>query len=83
MHVFCVGDLRGAAMVFNVIALDNPARVKAAVLESIFDSVSHALKHLIYSDSEARTEERLDNALCAKIESRLFPTPILVRVHYA
>lgn len=58
------GDSRGSATVFNFIALDHPKRVKAAVLEGIFDTVPHALKHFLYTDKELRTENRLDGLLC-------------------
>ena len=71
------GDSRGAATVFNFIALEKPAQVKAAVLEGIFDSVPHALKHFIYTDKETRTEERLDNTLSTVMRkyNKKAPTP--------
>lgn len=57
--VILYGDSRGAATIFNFIALHNPSEVKAAVLEGIFDDVSHLMKHLIYDDKEPRAERRL------------------------
>ena len=76
--VVLYGDSRGAATVFNFIALDKPVQVKAAVIEGVFDAVPHALKHFIYTDKEHRTEERLDNTLCTVMRSykKKAPTPL-------
>ena len=42
--VVMYGDSRGAATTFNLIALDHPA-ISCAVLEGIFDSIPHLIKH--------------------------------------
>ena len=55
------GDSRGAATIFNFIALHQPTRVKAAVLDGIFDSVPHTVKHFAYTDKEQCEEETLYN----------------------
>lgn len=57
--VILYGDSRGAATIFNFIALHKPAYVKAAVLEGIFDDVPHAVKHFLYTDKTAAEEKRL------------------------
>jgi hypothetical protein len=61
--VVLYGDSRGAATIFNFIAIDNPAQVKAAVLEGIFDAMPHVMKHCIYSDKEEHVEKRLSGTL--------------------
>lgn len=58
------GDSRGAATTFNFIALHKPAQVKAAVLDGIFDSVPHCVKHFLYNDKGERAEKRLHDTLC-------------------
>jgi hypothetical protein len=56
--VVLYGDSRGAATIFNFIALYDPAEVKAAVLEGIYDSLPHLVKHFIYSD-KTPTQEKI------------------------
>jgi hypothetical protein len=84
--VVLYGDSRGAATVFNFIALENPKRVKAAVIEGVFDAVPHALKHFIYTDKEMCTEERLDKILSTVMRkyNRKAPTPLdyAKRMHF-
>ena len=53
------GDSRGAATIFNFIALHKPKQVKAAVLEGIFDDIPHVIKHFLYHDKEPRAEKRM------------------------
>lgn len=81
--IILYGDSRGAATVFNLIALDKPACVKAAVIEGIFDSVAHALKHFIYTDKEICTQERLEDSLCSVMRSynKKAPTPLKYAEH--
>jgi hypothetical protein len=43
--VVMYGDSRGAATTFNVIALDHHPQIACAVLEGIFDSIPHLIKH--------------------------------------
>jgi hypothetical protein len=62
-NIVLYGDSRGAATIFNFIAKHKPAQVKAAILEGIFDDVSHCVKHFIYSDKNPAAEERLHNLL--------------------
>lgn len=57
------GDSRGAATIFNFIALHKPEQVKAAVLEGIFDTVPHCIKHFAYDDKTPQAEERLHQLL--------------------
>lgn len=57
--VILYGDSRGAATIFNFITLHKPERVKAAVVEGLFDSVTHGMKHFLYDDKPLATEERL------------------------
>lgn|GEM_PF-1300170 len=57
--VVLFGDSRGAATIFNFLACHKPKQVKAAVLDGIFDSVPHCIKHFIYNNKEKRTEQRL------------------------
>lgn len=61
--VVLYGDSRGAATIFNFIAVDNPKQVKAAVLEGIFDTMPHLMKHCIFSDKGAASEKRLNGTL--------------------
>jgi hypothetical protein len=53
------GDSRGAATMFNFIALHQPTEVKAAVLEGIFDSIDHVIKHIYYLNKSVRFEKLL------------------------
>jgi hypothetical protein len=57
------GDSRGAATIFNFLALYNAERVKAAVLEAVFDTVPHAIKHFLYEDKSKVTEACLHQLL--------------------
>lgn len=57
--IILYGDSRGAATTFNFIALHNPPHVKAAVMEGIFDSVPHIIKHFLYTDKKPHEEKRL------------------------
>lgn len=59
--VVLYGDSRGAATIFNFIALYNPSEVKAAVLDGVFDSIPHVVKHFIYTDKDVCTENALYN----------------------
>lgn len=59
-NLILYGDSRGASTNFNFIALHNPPMVKAAVLEGIFDSLPHIIKHFMYIDKETCTETRLN-----------------------
>ncbi len=61
--VVLYGDSRGAATIFNFIALHKPTKVKAAVLEGIFDTVPHCIKHFLYDDKTPEAEERLHQIL--------------------
>jgi hypothetical protein len=54
--VILYGDSRGAATIFNFIALHKPEKVKAAVIEGIFDTVPHCIKHFIYDSKSPETE---------------------------
>ncbi len=58
-NVVLYGDSRGAATIFNFIALHNPAHVKAAVLEGIFDCIPHVIKHFLYDDKNPFIEKQL------------------------
>ncbi len=57
--VIMYGDSRGAATIFNFIALHKPQQVKAAVLDGIFDNIPHTVKHFAYTDKRACEEDRL------------------------
>jgi len=59
--VILYGDSRGAATIFNFIALHKPTQVKAAVLDGIFDTIPHTVKHFAYTDKRACEENRLYN----------------------
>ncbi len=61
--VILYGDSRGAATIFNFIALYNPSQVKAAVMEGCFDAIPHLMKHCIFSDKDAAAEKRLHGTL--------------------
>ncbi len=61
--IILYGDSRGAATIFNFIAQHKPAHIKAAVLEGIFDSIPHLIKHFIYVDKGDVAENRLINIL--------------------
>lgn len=62
-NIVLFGDSRGAASTFNFIATHKPKQVKAAIMDSVFDSVPHCIKHFIYEDKEKRTEERLHDII--------------------
>jgi len=49
--VILFGDSRGAATIFNFIAEDHP-RIAGAVIEGIFDSLPHLIKHCFYFGSK-------------------------------
>jgi hypothetical protein len=49
-QIVLVGDSRGAATVFNFMALDHP-NISCAILEGIFDSMPHVITHLRYHHS--------------------------------
>lgn len=53
------GDSRGAATIFNFVANHKPAYVKAAILEGIYDSLDHIIKHFITSNKSTFTEKLL------------------------
>jgi hypothetical protein len=57
------GDSRGAATIFNFISLHKPEQVKAAVLEGIFDTIPHCIKHFLYDDKLPQAEARLHQLL--------------------
>lgn len=61
--VILYGDSRGAATIFNFIALHKPQQVKAAVLDGIFDTVPHCIKHFLYDDKGQAAEERMHQIL--------------------
>lgn len=63
MNVVLYGDSRGAATIFNFITLHKPEKVKAAVLEGIFDTVPHCIKHFLYEDKEPSVEKCLEKML--------------------
>lgn len=63
LGVVLYGDSRGAATIFNFIAVHSPAKVKAVVLEGIFDTVPHCIKHFLYDDKNPEAEERLHQIL--------------------
>ncbi len=58
--VVLYGDSRGAATIFNFIAHHKPAYVKAAILEGIYDSLDHIIKHFITSNKSTFTEKLLN-----------------------
>jgi hypothetical protein len=62
-NIILYGDSRGAATSFNFIALHKPEQVKAAVLEGIFDTVPHCVKHFLYDDKSPEAEKCLHNLL--------------------
>jgi hypothetical protein len=57
------GDSRGAASIFNFLAFYQPTKIKAAVVEGIYDDVPHCIKHFIYDDKDERCEQRLHDLL--------------------
>jgi hypothetical protein len=59
------GDSRGAATTFSFIAKYKPQEVKAAILEGIFDSVVHCIKHFIYTGKDSLTEHGMHDLLSA------------------
>ena len=61
--VILYGDSRGAATIFNFIAQYKPKKVKAAVLEGIFDTVPHCVKHFLWEKKGPVVEERLHQLL--------------------
>ncbi len=58
-NIIMLGDSRGAATIFNFIALHKPAQVKAAILDGIFDDIPHTVKHFLYTDKAKAAEARL------------------------
>lgn len=62
-EVVLYGDSRGAATILNFIAQHNPSQVKAAVIEGVFDTIPHVIKHLAYEDKGEIVEGRLHNIL--------------------
>ncbi len=63
LDLILYGDSRGAATIFNFITLHKPVRVKAAVLEGIFDTVPHCIKHFLYDNKQSHTENSLHQML--------------------
>lgn len=59
--IIAYGDSRGANAIFNFIAEYQPTRVKAAVLEAMYDDIDHQIKHLFYLDKGEAVEARLLN----------------------
>jgi hypothetical protein len=55
-NVVLFGDSRGAATIFNFIAEDHP-RVACAVIEGVFDSIPHLIKHCFCSGSKGSLVE--------------------------
>jgi hypothetical protein len=49
-RIIAYGDSRGAATILNWLAKHQPTKVGAAVLEGIFDTVEHSIKHFLYDD---------------------------------
>jgi hypothetical protein len=78
-NVILFGDSRGAATTFNFIAQHKPSGVKAAILEGIFDTVPHCIKHLISTDKNETTEQFMHILLCSLLGSydKNGPTPRL------
>lgn len=63
LDIVLYGDSRGAATSFNFLALNRPSQVRAAVLEGIFDTVPHCIKHFIHDHKSSITEESLHYVL--------------------
>jgi hypothetical protein len=57
------GDSRGAATIFNFLAQKPRPGIKAAVMEGIFDTVPHCVKHFLYNNKDPRAEKRLNSIL--------------------
>ncbi len=57
--IILYGDSRGAGTIFNFIATHKPLRVKAAVLDGIFDDVPHCIKHFLVENKGERAEKRM------------------------
>jgi len=47
-NIVLFGDSRGAATVFNFIAMYHPTAVRCMILEGIFDTIPHLLSHCFY-----------------------------------
>ncbi len=62
-NIVLFGDSRGAASTFNFIATHKPQYVKAAIMDSVFDSVPHCIKHFVYDDKGSGAEERLHDII--------------------
>lgn len=67
--VVLYGDSRGSTALFNFLAEHNPAQVKAAVLESIYDDMDHYIKHLFYIDKDKNAEKWLRYLYCTIVRS--------------
>jgi hypothetical protein len=61
--VILYGDSRGAATIFNFVAIDNPRQVKAAVIAGGFDAIPHLMKHSFFNDKDEESEKKLGNVL--------------------
>lgn len=61
--VILYGDSRGAATIFSFLALDKPEHVKAAVIEGVFDDLSHVIKHCFYAGKDEQSEQVLHRIL--------------------
>lgn len=57
--VVLFGDSRGATALFNFLAEYRHLRIKAAILESAYDSMDHYIKHLICLDKEQCAADRI------------------------
>lgn len=57
------GDSRGGTTIFNFIATHKPQRVKAAILEGVFDNIGHCIKHFLFSNKSPAQEEKIHNML--------------------
>ncbi len=62
-NIVLYGDSRGAASTFNFIAVHKPKQVKAAVLDGIYDTVPHCIKHFVYSDKSEDTEQTMHDLI--------------------
>ncbi len=68
-NIVLYGDSRGAATTFNFIAQHKPKQVKAAVLDGIFDTVPHCIKHFVYSDKSEETEKTMHDLIAFFLRS--------------
>lgn len=76
--VVMYGDSRGAATTFNLIALDHP-HVACAILEGIFDSIPHLIKHCWrWKSKHVRIEGMLHSLLktCTNCYAENGPFPV-------